>query len=76
MLKTLESNTVLNKIIDSIKELKGMDIVLLDLSKIENAICKFFVICTGNSNTHAKAIEDKIRRTYSVRRFQLFHRNK
>ena len=62
MLKTLESNTVLNKIIDSIKELKGMDIVLLDLSKIENAICKFFVICTGNSNTHAKAIEDKIRR--------------
>ena len=62
MLKTLESNTILNKIIDSIKELKGMDIVLLDLSKIENAICKFFVICTGNSNTHAKAIEDKIRR--------------
>ena len=62
MLKTLESNTVLNKIIDSIKELKGMDIVLLDLRKIENAICKFFVICTGNSNTHAKAIEDKIRR--------------
>ena len=43
MLKTLESNTVLNKIIDSIKELKGMDIVLLDLRKIENAICKFFV---------------------------------
>lgn len=62
MLKTLESNTFLNKIIDSIKELKGIDIVLLDLRKIENAICKFFVICTGNSNTHAKAIEDKIRR--------------
>ena len=62
MLKTLESNTFLNKIIDSMKELKGMDIVLLDLRKIENAICKFFVICTGNSNTHAKAIEDKIRR--------------
>ena len=36
-------------------------IVLLDLSKIENAICKFWY-CTGNSNTHAKAIEDKIRR--------------
>ena len=33
MLKTLENNTVLNKIIDSIKELKGMDIVLLDLRK-------------------------------------------
>ena len=62
MLNTLESNTILNKIIDSMKELKGMDIVLLDLRKIENAICKFFVICTGNSNTHAKAIEYKIRR--------------
>tara|TARA_B100000575_G_scaffold56869_1_gene42808 strand:- start:635 stop:1003 length:369 start_codon:yes stop_codon:yes gene_type:complete len=61
MLKTLKSNTVLNKIIDSIKELKGMDIILLDLRKIENAICKFFVICTGSSNTHAKAIEEKIR---------------
>ena len=35
MLKTLESNTILNKIIDSMKELKGMDIVLLDLRKIE-----------------------------------------
>ena len=59
MLKTLESNTVLNKIIDSIKELKGMDIVLLDLSKIENAICKFFVICTGNSTHMLKQLKIK-----------------
>ena len=40
MLKTLE-NTLLNKIIDSMKELKGMDIVLLDLRKIEMQFVNF-----------------------------------
>ena len=62
MIKTLESNNILNKITDSILELKGMEIILLDLRKIENAICNFFVICTGNSNTHVNAIEERIRR--------------
>ena len=62
MIKTLESNNILNKITDSILELKGMEIILLDLRKIENAICNFFVICTGNSNTHVNAVEERIRR--------------
>ena len=47
-------------IIDGIREKKGYDIVILDLSKIENAVCSTFVICHGTSDTQVGAIADSI----------------
>ena len=59
------TNILLNHIVDAIKEVKGFDIISLDLQKIEVSICKYFVICTGNSNTHVNAIEGKIKKNVS-----------
>lgn len=60
MLKTISSKKLLSTIIEGIEEKKGENIVSLDFKKIENAICKYFVICEGGSNTHVSAISDSV----------------
>ena len=47
-------------IIDAIQDKKGIDIVDLRLSKLENAITNHFVICHGNSSTQVEAIADSV----------------
>ena len=46
--------------IDLIMEKKGEDIVVLDLRGI-SSVSDFFIITTGNSCVHVKAIADEIR---------------
>lgn len=60
MNKTINSKKLLQTIIEGIGEKKGKNIVSLDFKKIENAICKYFVICEGNSNTHVAAISNSV----------------
>jgi ribosome-associated protein len=50
-------------IISGMIEKKAVDIVLIDLRSINGTIADFFVICTGNSDTHADAISDSIEKT-------------
>ena len=59
------TNILLENIIDAIQDVKGQDIISLDLRKLDSAICKYFVICTGTSNTQVKAIEGSIKKTIS-----------
>lgn len=58
--ETSEVNQMLKSIIHGIEEMKGEDIISLDLQKIPNAVCKYFVICSGNSTTQVGAIADSI----------------
>ncbi len=58
--KIYESNLLLKNIIESINNLKGKDIISLDLRGIESSIFKYFIICTGNSNIHVNAIQKNI----------------
>ena len=60
-----ETNILLEKIIDAIQDVKGKKIISLDLRKIESAICKYFVICTGTSNVHVSAIEGGVKKAIS-----------
>ena len=59
------TNILLENIINSVQEVKGLDIVSLDLRKLDSAISKYFIICTGTSNTHVSAIEGGIKKTIS-----------
>jgi ribosome-associated protein len=57
----LAKNSKLFKtIINSIKDKKGENIVVLDLRKIDEAVADFFVLCEGRSNTQLKAIADNV----------------
>ena len=59
------TNILLENIIAAIQDVKGKEIISLDLRKIESAICKYFVICTGTSNIHVSAIEGGVKKAIS-----------
>ncbi len=46
-------------VVDIISDVKGEDVVLLDLRDV-TVITDFFIICTGNSDRQLKAIIEKI----------------
>ncbi len=56
---------MLREIIIGIEEVKGDNIVVLDLRSLDNAISTYFVICDGNSNTQVAAIANSIRKGVS-----------
>jgi len=58
----VSTDELLNCIIEAIKDKNGKELKLLDLQKLENSVCDYFVICHGTSNTHIDAITDKIYR--------------
>lgn len=58
----LSTEELNNLIVDSIQDIKGKHIVKLDLRKLEEAPCDYFIICEGDSNTQVKAIADNIRK--------------
>jgi ribosome-associated protein len=48
--------------VDTIREKKGEDIVIIDLMQTLNSPCSFFVICTARSQTQINAIADHIQK--------------
>ena len=59
------SDILLETIIEGIHEVKGIDTSILDLKKVETAVCKYFVICSGTSNTHVSSIADSVKKNVS-----------
>lgn len=50
-------------IIEGIQDKKGEEILKLDLRKIENTVCDFFIICHADSKIQLQTISDYIVRT-------------
>ncbi len=48
-------------IVSAIQDKKGHSIKVLDLSEVDGAPCRQFVVCTGNSTTQVSAIADNVR---------------
>lgn len=66
MVKKVENTDVLlANILKGIEEVKGNDIEILDLRAIETAVCDYFVICNGTSNTQVNAIVNSIQKIVS-----------
>ena len=59
------SNNLISTIVDGIEEVKGEEINILDLRKIETRVCDYFVICEGTSNTQVSAIVNSISKRVS-----------
>jgi ribosome-associated protein len=51
-----EIETIVDNVIEGIREKKGKEIVCINLSALENSICRYFIICHGDSNTQVSAI--------------------
>ena len=65
VVKTDEANYLIEKIVDGISDVKGQNIEMIDLRKIENRICDFYIICSGSSNTHVSAILESVKKKVS-----------
>ena len=55
-----ESQILSDVVIKGLQELKGENIVYVDLTEVENAVCENFIICTGTSNTHVNALAGSV----------------
>ena len=58
-------DSLISNIVYGIENVKGLDVSILDLRDIENTVCRYFVVCTGSSNTHVNAIVSAIKKTVS-----------
>jgi ribosome-associated protein len=57
------AGVLLDNIIKGIYEKKGLNVLKIDLRKLENRIADYFVICHGNSTTHVDSICDSVEDT-------------
>jgi ribosome-associated protein len=62
VLKEVGSRELCDAIVEGMQENKAKDIVVLDLRGISNAVCDFFVICSGDSSTHVDGISSSVTR--------------
>ena len=56
----IENEELVKTITEGIQEKKGQDIVIADLTATDNTVCKYFVICQGNTPTQVAAIADEV----------------
>ena len=61
----LDTETLISKVIGGIDEMKGVEIKLLDLRKIHNSVCSYFIICNGTANTNVNAIVSSVQKNVS-----------
>ena len=55
-----KSRTIVDVAIKGLQEIKGENIVKIDLRNLENSVCDYFIICTGTSNTHVNALAGSV----------------
>jgi len=63
--KTISTDVLLTNIMKGIEEVKGNDIVILELRAIDTAVCDYFVVCNGSSNTQVNAIVNSVQKIVS-----------
>ena len=54
------NSKLFKSILNAIKEKKGVNIVSLDLRKIDEAVADFFIVCEANTFVQVKAIADSV----------------
>lgn len=58
--KVKEIDKITEIIITGIKEKKGKNIVNIDLRKVKNTVCDYFIICHGDSTKQVEAIAEAV----------------
>jgi len=56
-----ETKKLIQQITEGIQDKKGKDIVIADLTQIEDTICNYLIICQGNSPSQVSAIVGSVK---------------
>lgn len=51
---------LVNSIVDAILDKKGKEVISLEIGKLPNAVCDYFIICHADSTTQVSAIAENI----------------
>ena len=62
---SVSADNLISVILKGIDDVKGEDIQLIDLRGIENTVCDYFIVCSGNSNTQVNAISGSVQKIVS-----------
>lgn len=57
---TTPAERLVNVVVLGMQEVKGRDVVHLDLRNVPNTVCDHFVICHGDSDTQVEAIAGSV----------------
>jgi len=52
----ITSTELAQHVVEAIDEVKGKEVLSIDLRKIPNSVSDYFIICHGTSDTHVEAI--------------------
>ncbi|MBQ8519846.1 MAG: ribosome silencing factor [Bacteroides sp.] len=55
-----QAQALVKRITEGIQEKKGKGIVVADLTEIEDTICRYFIICEGNTPNQLTAIAESV----------------
>lgn len=55
-------NLLNDLIIDSISDIKGKNVMKLDLRKVDDRPTEYFIICEGDSTTQVRALSENIKK--------------
>lgn len=58
--KAVSSEKLCDAIVKGMQEKKAIDILVLDLRKVKNAVADFFVVCSGGSDKQLDAIAESV----------------
>lgn len=61
--KESETEQLIKAVVEGIQRKKGLEIVKIDLRKINHTECKFFIVCHGNSSTQVDSIAHSVEET-------------
>lgn len=56
----VEVKVLVDTIIDGLQDIKGKDIVVLNLSELPHAVADFFIICSGESSTQVEGLSNAV----------------
>lgn len=69
----IENEQIVNKIVEGIQERKGKEIAIVNLTRLKESPCNYFVICEGDSSVHvnsiALSIKDYVREQINIKPF-------
>ena len=58
-----KKNELVETIVAGLQDKKGRDIIVADLTEIADAVCRYFVICTGGSPQQIQALAHSVGET-------------
>jgi len=61
--KNKNTTKLVEAAIEGLFKKKGLSVVSLDLTKIENSVCKYFIICHGDSDRQVESLADSVMET-------------